>query len=91
MNVKYLINRAIREYPDKTAVVYGGVRRTFRELDKRVNALANGLLQLGVKKRDRVGMLLVPVVCSSDETVHERGYGRDLDAAVGAQLLGLGP
>lgn len=58
MNVKYLINRAVREYPDKTAIVYDGVRRTFRELDKRVNALANGLLKMGVKKGDRVGMLL---------------------------------
>jgi len=58
MNVKYLINRAVKEYPDRTAVIYNGVRRTFREFDKRVNALANGLLELGVRKRDRVGMLL---------------------------------
>jgi acyl-CoA synthetase (AMP-forming)/AMP-acid ligase II len=58
MNVKYLINRAVGEYPDKTALVYTGVRRTFRELDGRVNALANGLLAMGVRKGDRVGMLL---------------------------------
>ena len=58
MNVKYLINRAVREYPDKTAVVYDGARRTFREFDERVNALANGLLKMGVRKGDRVGMLL---------------------------------
>ena len=53
MNVKYLINRAVKEYPDKTAMIYHGVRRTFRELDRRVNALANSLLKLGVRKRDR--------------------------------------
>jgi acyl-CoA synthetase (AMP-forming)/AMP-acid ligase II len=58
MNVKYLINRAVREYPDKAAIAYDGVRRTFQELDKRVNALANGLLEMGVRKGDRVGMLL---------------------------------
>ena len=58
MNVKYLINRAVGEYPDRMALVYGGVRRTFRELDGRVNALANGLLAMGVRKGDRVGMLL---------------------------------
>jgi long-chain acyl-CoA synthetase len=58
MNVKYLINRAVREYPEKTAIVYDGARRTFREFDKRVNAFANGLLKIGVKKGDRVGMLL---------------------------------
>ena len=58
MNVKYLIDRAVREYPNKTAVVYKDVRRTFRELDSRVNALANGLLTLGIKGGDRVGMLL---------------------------------
>jgi long-chain acyl-CoA synthetase len=58
MNVKHFIDRAVREYPNKTAVVYKDVRRTFRELNGRVNGLASGLLKLGVKKGDRVGILL---------------------------------
>lgn len=58
MNVKCLVNRAGREYPDNTAVVYRDTRRTFSELSTRINQLANGLLQMGITKGDRVGMLL---------------------------------
>lgn len=58
MNVNYLINRASKEFPDHTAVIYRDVRRTFSELDRRVNRFGNGLLKLGIKKGDRVGMLL---------------------------------
>jgi long-chain acyl-CoA synthetase len=58
MNVRYLIQRAVKEYSSKTALIYGDTRRTFHELNVRANCLANGLLQLGIKKGDRVGMLL---------------------------------
>jgi acyl-CoA synthetase (AMP-forming)/AMP-acid ligase II len=58
MNVNYLINRASKEFPDHTAVIYGDVRRTFTDLNGRVNRFANGLLKLGIRKGDRVGMLL---------------------------------
>jgi long-chain acyl-CoA synthetase len=58
MNVKYLINRAVNEYPDNLSVVYKSTRRTFGDLNRRVNSLANSLLKLGFKKGDRVGMLL---------------------------------
>lgn len=58
MNVKHLIQRAVREYPDRIALVYKDTRRTFEELNTRVNRLANALLELGINKGDRVGMLL---------------------------------
>jgi len=58
MNVKHLIQRAVQEYPDNIALVYKGTRRTFEGLNSRVNRIANALLQLGIKKGDRVGMLL---------------------------------
>lgn len=58
MNVKYLINRASKEFPENIAVIYKNVRRTFSDLNRRVNRLANSLLKLGIKKGDRVGMLL---------------------------------
>ena len=58
MNVKTLIERAVMQYPERIALVYGPDRFTFQELDERVNRLANGLLGLGVKKGDRVGMLM---------------------------------
>ncbi|MDI7258335.1 MAG: long-chain fatty acid--CoA ligase [Thermodesulfobacteriota bacterium] len=58
MNVKYLINRAVTEYPDNVAVIYKNVRRTFRDLNTRTNRLANGLLGLGIRKGDRIGILM---------------------------------
>ena len=58
MNSKYLIDTAVREYPDNVAVVRADVRLTFKQLDDRVNRLANALLDLGVHKGDRVGILL---------------------------------
>ena len=58
MNVKTLIERAVVQYPERTALVFGDRRFTFRELNQRSNRLANGLLALGLKKGDRVGMLM---------------------------------
>jgi len=58
MNVKHLIQRAVHEYPDNIALIYKDARRTFGDLNSRVNRLSNALLQLEIKKGDRVGMLL---------------------------------
>ena len=44
-------------WPDKTAVVYEDVRLTYRELNERVNRLANALLSLGTVKTDRLAVL----------------------------------
>jgi long-chain acyl-CoA synthetase len=58
MNSKYLINTAVREYPDNLAFIGHSKRLTFKELDDRANRLANALLDLGIKKGDRAGILL---------------------------------
>lgn len=58
MNVRHLIVRAVQENPDRLALVYKDMRRTFSELNERANRLASGLLESGIRKGDRVGMLL---------------------------------
>ena len=58
MDVKTLIVRAAREYPDNPALVYKTTRMTFRELNQTSNRLAHGILALGIRKGDRVGMFL---------------------------------
>jgi len=58
MNSRYLIKTAVREYPDNTALICSGVRLTFRQLDARVNRLANALLDLGLRPGDRVAILM---------------------------------
>jgi acyl-CoA synthetase (AMP-forming)/AMP-acid ligase II len=45
------------KYPDKTAAVYFGERISYQELDSRVNRLANGLLERGFKKGDKIAYL----------------------------------
>ncbi|RYL91004.1 long-chain-fatty-acid--CoA ligase [Sporolactobacillus sp. THM7-4] len=51
------LRRAVKYYPDKTAVVDGHVRLTYRELGKRINQLSNMLIDLGIRKGDRVAYL----------------------------------
>ncbi len=58
MDVAHLVTRAARLYPNREAVVSGGVRRTLAEVDTRANRLANGLLALGLRRPDRVAVLL---------------------------------
>jgi len=51
------LRRAVRHYPNKTAVVDGARRFSYRELDERVDRLSNALLDLGLKRGDRVCIL----------------------------------
>jgi fatty-acyl-CoA synthase len=53
-----VLQRAARHWPDVEALVsaHQGQRYTFAELSRRVDALAAGLLSLGLVKGDRVGV-----------------------------------
>lgn len=44
-------------FPHNTATVFEGTRLTYRQLNERVNRLANGLIGLGVGKGDRLAVL----------------------------------
>ncbi|HEJ83262.1 MAG TPA: hypothetical protein ENO25_01720, partial [Desulfobacteraceae bacterium] len=57
MNVGHLLSRSSNYFPDKTAFVIDGESVSFKDLNARVNRLANALLSLGLKKGDRVGVL----------------------------------
>ena len=52
--------RNARRFPNRTALVCRAenVRYTWKEYNARVNKLANGLASLGVKKDDRVGVVM---------------------------------
>ena len=63
------LERAAREYPQSTATIYGAVveplggrlmdaRLTYQQLNDATDRLAAGLQRLGVKKGDRVGVLM---------------------------------
>lgn len=57
MEFGYLLDRVASRYPNKTAIVFEDKRFTFDQLNKRVNRLANALLDLGIKPQERVGIV----------------------------------
>ena len=52
------LRRSAYVFPDKTAVVHGERRYTYRQFEERVNRLANGLRGLGLCHLDRVAAIL---------------------------------
>ncbi len=52
-----LPRRTAARFPDKTAIVCGDIRWTFREFDTICNRLANGLAARGIASGDRVAIL----------------------------------
>src|SRR5919198_2348503 len=53
----HFLRRAAPLFPDKTAVVDGTRRYTYRELEARVHRLANALRHMGVAQGDKVAVL----------------------------------
>jgi fatty-acyl-CoA synthase len=51
------LHRAVRHYGKKVGVVDGERRFTYAQFGERVNRLSNGLLNLGVRKGDRVAVI----------------------------------
>ncbi len=53
-----LIKETSEKYPDLTALVFMGQETTFREMQKNIDSTAAALVDLGVKKGDRVALML---------------------------------
>lgn len=58
MNLGRMLAQTARQYPDKTAIVFHDQPTTFRELDQRVNQVANTLIHLDVAPGDRVAIYI---------------------------------
>ncbi|MBT4092090.1 MAG: long-chain fatty acid--CoA ligase [Deltaproteobacteria bacterium] len=58
MNWSFVIEKYAKECPDKEAIIFEDRRITYRQLNERVNALARGLLDFGIKKGDVAAILL---------------------------------
>src|ERR1700693_2471568 len=58
MNIGTLLPGHARYRPNHTAIVIDDCRLNFREFNARVNRLANVLLNLGVRKGDKVATIL---------------------------------
>ena len=57
MGLNEILPKALRLYPSKEAVVYRDIRMSYSEFAERVWRLSRALLDLGVNKQDRVGIM----------------------------------
>jgi len=51
------LNRAEAVHGDRTAIIYGGLRRTWSEVGQRVRKIAAGLRAFGIGKGDTVSVI----------------------------------
>jgi len=58
MNLKLMLDEAVKRYGKKTAVAMGDSRLSYVKLDEASNKMANALIEMGVGRGDRVAMLL---------------------------------
>ena len=58
MNLKLMLEQSAKRYGGKTAVAMGDSRLSYAQLDEASNKVANALMGMGVKKGDRVAVLL---------------------------------
>ncbi len=58
MLVQDFLQRSAERFPDKTALVCGGSRLTYMEIEERANKLTCALIKNGVKRGDRVAVYL---------------------------------
>ena len=58
MQVEEFLERSAQRFPDKTALVCGNRRLTYREIEEQSNRLAHELLRTGVQRGDRVAVYM---------------------------------
>ena len=87
MNASDGLRLSAWKYPEKTAAVYFEKRYTYDQLDRRVNRLANGLLEMGFKRGDKIaymvynsmeGVEIIPALLRAGITLVPINYRLDL-------------
>jgi fatty-acyl-CoA synthase len=71
------LERAAAVYPDRTAIIHGPLRRTYRDFHARACRLANALVQRGIKRGDTIAVLL-----ANTPAMLECHYGVPMTGAV---------
>ena len=64
-------------FPDKTAVIHGSRRYSYRQFEERVHRLASALRAAGLQKHDRVAFICPNTPAMIDHLVRERGFSRE--------------
>jgi len=58
VNLASCLENSAHAHPGRTALIFEGKQWTFKELDAEANRVANGLVDLGLEKGDRVSIFL---------------------------------
>ena len=58
VSLQEILHKSAKEFPQKTAISYGGREVSYAQLEFLSNQFANSLVKLGVKKGDRVAIFL---------------------------------
>lgn len=56
--IDHFLRESARSFPDRTALIFEGAKISYRSLEAQVDGYAAGLRRLGVRKGDRVALLL---------------------------------
>ena len=56
-NIGFTLTRTSRRYRDKVAIVFKNKRITYKQLNERVNRLANALIATGLRKGIKVALV----------------------------------
>jgi len=56
--IDHFLRESAESFPDRPALIFEGARISYRSLDALVDSCAAGLHKLGVRKGDRVALLL---------------------------------
>jgi crotonobetaine/carnitine-CoA ligase len=58
MNLRELIRQRTLQYKNKVFLCYKGQESTYGQLDRYSNQIANALVNIGIKKGDKVAIML---------------------------------
>jgi len=70
------LDETVNRFPDKEAIVFNDRRITFRELKEKINKLAKAFLKLGLKREDKIAIMM--------GNCPEWVYARDAAIRIGA-------
>ncbi|HMZ08222.1 MAG TPA: AMP-binding protein, partial [Anaerolineales bacterium] len=56
--LSYFLEEAARKYPDRACTIFKGAVISYREVNKMSDSMAAALVEMGVKKGDRVGIFM---------------------------------
>ncbi|MBC7875762.1 MAG: long-chain fatty acid--CoA ligase [Anaerolineales bacterium] len=54
----YFLEEAARKYPDRACTIFKGAVISYKEMNEKTNHMAAALVEMGVKKGDRVGIFM---------------------------------